>query len=186
MSTIGVILAGGLSTRMGQDKALMSMEGMRMADICMLDHISHVLTKTTVKEIVISRNDENGKYLSDIMPNKGPLSGIHSAAMHYRSDNLLIVPVDLPLIDHSTLEELINYGHRHRCNARYAAQSLPLYVNNTEALRQVLDHTLRATDSFSVDHFCRQFSLGELNLKKKLSLLNTNTPEQWQLAQQHF
>jgi molybdopterin-guanine dinucleotide biosynthesis protein A len=181
IATIGVILAGGLSSRMGQDKALM-----RMADTCMLDHISQVLNKTTVKEIVISRNDENGRYLSDIIPNKGPLSGIHSAAMHYPSDDLLIVPVDLPLIDRFTLEELINYGHRHRCNARYAGQSLPLYVNNTEALRQALDHTLRATNSFSVNRFCSHFSLGELNLEKKLSLLNINTPEQWQIAEQHF
>jgi molybdopterin-guanine dinucleotide biosynthesis protein A len=181
IATIGVILAGGLSSRMGQDKALM-----RMADTRMLDHISHVLKKTTIKAVVISRNDDNKRYLADIVPNKGPLSGIHSAAMHYPADNLLIVPVDLPLIDHLTLEALINYGSRHLCNARYTAQSLPLYVNNTDALRQTLDHTLRCTNSFSVDRFCSNFSLGELNLKRKLSLLNTNTPEQWQLAEQHF
>jgi molybdopterin-guanine dinucleotide biosynthesis protein A len=181
MATIGVILAGGLSSRMGQDKALMCIE-----DVCMLDHVFHELSQTAVRKTVISRNGNNSEYLSDLISNKGPLSGIHSAAMAYPSDNLLIVPVDLPLIDRLTLKELMEHGDRHQNNARYRHQCLPLFVHNTDAIRKTLDHTLRFTHSFSVDRFCGSFPLIELDVKKQLSLFNANTPEQWQFAKQHF
>jgi molybdenum cofactor guanylyltransferase len=186
MSTIAVILAGGLSSRMGQDKALLSMKGLHREDISLLDHIFQQLSQTSVRKTVINRNDNNGRYLPDLILNKGPLSGIHSAAMHYPSDNLLIVPVDLPLIDSLTLETLVAQGNHHQCNVRYVEQSLPLYLNNTDAIRKALDHTLRYTAQFSVDLFCSQFPLIELDVKKKLRLFNANTPEEWQLAQKHF
>jgi molybdopterin-guanine dinucleotide biosynthesis protein A len=181
MATIGVVLAGGFSSRMGKDKALLCIE-----NISMLDHVVCELNQTSVRKTVVCRNDNNNAHLPDLIPHKGPLSGVHSAAMQYPSENLLIVPVDLPLIDHLTLEALVKHGRRHQRNVRYAKQSLPLYINNTAALRKSLDHTLRCTNRFSVDRFCSHFPLTELEIKQPLTLFNTNTPEQWKQAKEHL
>lgn len=178
METTGVILAGGQSRRMRQDKALL-----RIARQTMLERTQSTLNQTSVSKVVVSRN--NGNHLSDIFPNKGPLSGIHSAAMRFPSFNLLIVPVDLPLIAVQDLQKLINAGVSNNCNIRYQQHSLPLYLQNTPLLRRALDYTLRFTSHFSVHHLCSHFPLTELPLTQPDNLLNSNTPEQWHKAIQH-
>lgn len=181
MKTIGVILAGGASSRMGRDKATLSIE-----QTTMLARTREILGKTRVSEVVISRNDGAPEHIVDLQPGKGPLSGIHSVAMRYPGHNLLLVPVDLPLMNVATLQYLLDSGLEHRQNARYGEHSLPLFLQNDAIMRDTLDYTLRCTNSFSVDRFCSRFPLLKLELERQSFLYNTNTPEQWRLAMQHF
>ncbi len=181
MKTIGVILAGGASRRMGQDKALLTIE-----ELTMLARTRKILECTNVDKVVTSRNDKQAGHISDLHPHKGPLSGIHSAAMRFPHANLLIVPVDLPLIDASTLNTLIDTARHSGKNACFSEHSLPLFLYNTESLRQALDYTLCCTDHYSVKEFCSNFPLIESTLSQQSSLFNTNTPAQWRFAMQHF
>lgn len=178
MESIGIILAGGQSSRMEQDKALLRIEHQTM-----LERTQHTLSQTSVIKVVISRNNDN--YLSDLVPHKGPLSGIHSAAMRFPRLNLLVVPVDLPFIDSQSLQKLIDVGNESHCNSRYQQHSLPLYLHNTQLMRRALDYTLRCSSRFSVHHFCSHFPLTELTLSQPDNLLNTNTPEQWHQAMRY-
>lgn len=181
MSIIGVILAGGASSRMGADKALLEIE-----DQSMLDRARHLLSLTSVTKIVISRNDDTKKYIPDLIPKKGPLSGIHSVAMRFPTSDLLIIPVDLPLLDAPTLQVLIDLGSASGLNVRYDKHSLPLFLHNRAKLRQTLDYTLRCTNCYSVARFCSHFAMQETHAKKQSPLFNANTPEQWRFAMQHF
>ena len=85
MNTIGVILAGGASSRMGQDKALLT-----ISQSTMLTRTYQLLLEASVSKVVISRNDGEAGHFPDLYPGKGPLSGIHSAAMRFPNKNLLI------------------------------------------------------------------------------------------------
>ena len=181
MMTIGVILAGGKSVRMGKDKALLNIE-----DQSMLARTYQTLSKTSVSKTVISRNDGLKGHFADIIGSKGPLSGIHSIAMRFPFSNLLIVPVDLPLMHVDALQALIDKGQDTRNNVRYGKHSLPLFLHNTKTLKQTLDYTLRCTNSYSVDGFCSHFPLVELHANKQSSLFNANTPDKWRAAMQHF
>lgn len=181
MKTIGVILAGGASSRMGRDKAMLSVD-----EQTMLTRTYETLSQTTVSKVVISRNDGEDCHIEDVYPNKGPLSGIHSAANRFPEYNLLIVPVDLPLMDVGTLQNLLSSGEECDTNTRYGKHSLPLYLRNNESTRQTLERTLLCTKSFSVDRFCAHFPLQEIALEQQSSLFNTNTPEQWRYAMEHF
>lgn len=181
MSTIGVILAGGASSRMGCDKAQLKINNQTM-----LARTCNIFGRTSVSKTVVSRNDDSKGHFSDIIPSKGPLSGIHSIAMRFPFSNLVVLPIDLPLIDVATVQNLIDNGESRSQNVRYAKQSLPIFLRNTETMRQTLDYTLRCTNNFSVAHFCSHFPMFELAVKAQSLLCNTNNPAQWRSALQHF
>jgi molybdopterin-guanine dinucleotide biosynthesis protein A len=166
---------------MGTDKALLSIEHQSM-----IARTRYLLKDTTLKCVVVSRNDGVKGHFSDIITGKGPLSGIHSMLMRFPFDNLLFLPVDLPLIDAATIQLLINTGEQHQQNTRFANGSLPLFIRNGPALRQVLEYTLRCTKHFAVRTFCEHFPIVEVENKIQSKLFNANTPEQWRFAMQHY
>ena len=96
MEEFGVsILAGGKSSRMGEDKGLMSLFGQSM--------ISYVIeqTKQLTSDIQIISNNGNYKKFGypvkkDLIANKGPLGGICTALTHSKFETNLIISCDIP------------------------------------------------------------------------------------------
>lgn len=181
MKTIGVLLAGGKSSRMGKDKALLTIEHSSM-----LTRSYQMLNQTSVSEVVISRNDGESGHFADIYPGKGPLSGIHSVAMRFVNADLLIMPIDLPLMNSETLQSLLDCGTSTGKNTRFGEHSLPLFLRNNDLTRQLLDYSLRCTNCYSVDRFCMHFPLNKINMIRQSPLFNANTPAQWRFIAQQF
>jgi molybdopterin-guanine dinucleotide biosynthesis protein A len=101
MSISGIVLAGGLSRRMGGiDKGLIN-----LADRPMIAHVLDRLAPQ-VDEILISANHDTDRYaefgfivLPDaIEGHAGPLAGLHRAMQIARHPLLLSVPCDSPLL----------------------------------------------------------------------------------------
>ncbi|PHV31966.1 molybdenum cofactor guanylyltransferase [Janthinobacterium sp. BJB312] len=97
----GLILAGGLGTRMGQrDKGMLPLHGQPLA--------RHVLQRLApqVGQLAISVHADAGDYASfglpvwpDSLPGQlGPLAGLHSGMQHASTPYLLTVPCDSPLL----------------------------------------------------------------------------------------
>jgi molybdopterin-guanine dinucleotide biosynthesis protein A len=181
IQTVGVVLAGGRSSRMGKDKALLEINASSM-----IDRTVRTLEETSVRKVVVSRNDGKAEHLADLIPNKGPLSGIHSVAARFPHLNLIVVPVDLPLIDAKTLQQLINNGQKAQKNVRYKKQNMPIYINNTAHFRKVIEDTLHSNESYSLRKLCSHFPIVELDSPNTFKMFNANTPEEWQFAKQHF
>ena len=87
-SVSGFILAGGLSTRMGRDKALLDWHG-----VPLLSHMIDLLQNAASPVQVVGRD-----HLPDRVPGRGPLSGIETALTITSTDRNLIFAVDLPLL----------------------------------------------------------------------------------------
>ena len=105
---VGVILAGGKSSRMGQDKAFLKLNGKPF-----IQHIAEELQKVFTKVIIVSNRIDPYKFLDlpiyeDVFKNCGPLGGIHSAFIHSRLDKLFIVSTDLPLINSAGIHYLLS------------------------------------------------------------------------------
>jgi molybdopterin-guanine dinucleotide biosynthesis protein A len=99
--TIGLILAGGRSTRMGgNDKVFIALKGKLL-----LAHLFDRL-KPQVDEVVINSNvgvERFHEFGTSVIPDilrgyLGPLAGIHAGLTAFPDDYLLTVAVDLPFI----------------------------------------------------------------------------------------
>ncbi len=101
----GVILAGGKSSRMGRDKALIEVDGTRMLDRTV------ELLRPHVREILVigdpeKHTAEHATTIADDEPGKGPLGGIVTAFKHARYVRLLVLACDLPSINDHLLVTL--------------------------------------------------------------------------------
>ena len=90
------VLAGGRSSRMGSDKALLPIGGMNLLQIAVVK--AKEVSPRTVIVGSRERYAQYGEVIDDIIPGCGPLSGIHAALSTTRSALNLILSVDMPLI----------------------------------------------------------------------------------------
>ncbi|HLK53159.1 MAG TPA: molybdenum cofactor guanylyltransferase [Candidatus Angelobacter sp.] len=92
----GFVLAGGKSTRMGQDKAAVMLHGRTL-----LEHTLAAL-RAVCRDIAILGKYElygtMGPVYEDIFPGCGPLSGIHAALTNSQTQFNLIIAVDTPFL----------------------------------------------------------------------------------------
>lgn len=108
-SVYGLVLAGGESRRMGQDKALLVRHGQSQ-----LAYLTELLGQVTERVFVSTRSaqqhdEERSRYdqIIDRYENIGPMAGILSALEEHPGVDWLVVACDLPNIDESTLRLLL-------------------------------------------------------------------------------
>jgi molybdopterin-guanine dinucleotide biosynthesis protein A len=105
-----LILTGGKSSRMGQDKALISHHS-----IPQYQYLADVCRGLGLEAFISCREDQQEQYTAsghhvivDTLNNQGPLGGIVSAFMKYPDNAWLILASDIPLLDMDVLNELIS------------------------------------------------------------------------------
>ena len=108
---LGLVLAGGQSRRMGQDKALLMREGQSQ-----LGYIASLVAQVTDGAYVSARSEqqddpERSRFpaIIDRYDNMGPVAGILSAMDEHPEADWLVLACDLPNIDEATLEYLLQH-----------------------------------------------------------------------------
>ena len=101
---IGVVLAGGLSTRLGQDKALVRLPG---SENSLLARTVALLQEVCGWAIVVGRQQPGFACVPDMAPGCGPVGGIATALEHCFGAACLVLSCDLPFMDKQVLETLI-------------------------------------------------------------------------------
>jgi phospholipid/cholesterol/gamma-HCH transport system ATP-binding protein len=101
------VLVGGKSSRMGADKAFLTLQGQTLLDRAL--GLAHSVSDDV--RIVTSRaSPDNEKFaaygpvVEDVYKDSGPLSGIHAALSANCHDFNLILAVDIPFISHDLLQ----------------------------------------------------------------------------------
>ncbi|WP_438863322.1 NTP transferase domain-containing protein [Neptunicella sp.] len=174
----GLVLAGGKSSRMGQDKAML-----RVNNETLLMRCRRILIETGAKQVMISRNDGNPQHIVDTFMGKGPLGGIHAAIEQTSTLPLLVLPVDLPLVSSQMLNKLVEEGFNQQTSCRYEKHNLPVFIFRPAELLTSLYHTLITDQDLSVGRFFAGFPIQNLPLKNPNALTNTNTLAEWQASQ---
>jgi len=99
------VLAGGRSSRMGSDKALLQFGGMSLLELALQTG------RAIAEEVYIvgprQRYQQYGEVIEDVYPNCGPLAGIHAALSATTTDLNLLLSVDMPLMPAKFLEWLL-------------------------------------------------------------------------------
>lgn len=139
-----VVLAGGQSSRMGKDKALLKLSNGRT----LLEQAKRVFAALRPPEGVellptlVSGARPGG--IPDRVPNAGPLGGLHAIARYLqqrepRCDGLLVVPVDMPLLRPALLEQLCAAGQAVEQAVCIGDFYLPCWLPLNDRSRKYLD-----------------------------------------------
>lgn len=110
----GVVLAGGRSSRMGSDKALLEWQGRPL-----LQHMQALLRTAGAGRVVVSGDYPGDDVVPDRFRDIGPLGGVASVAEALPDGVLLLVPVDMPLLTPALLATLVDGGGDCACIEGY-------------------------------------------------------------------
>jgi|SRR5215469_4176804 len=109
----GIILAGGQSRRMGQNKALLPHPGKQ--SITLVGHLTNILTTFCHEVLIVARNEAHSagytlpgvRVVFDRVPDHGPLMGIYSGLSAMTTQCALVVAVDMPFVQPALLAFLL-------------------------------------------------------------------------------
>lgn len=105
----GLVLSGGKSTRMGQDKG-----AIQYHDLPQREHLYNLLSKVCTRTFLSIRKDQTDEISTDMDTiidqdkYKGPFNGLLSAHSIYPEVAWFVIACDLPLIDLNAMNQLIN------------------------------------------------------------------------------
>jgi len=170
MSLGGLILAGGASTRMGRDKALLEADGATL-----LERAQALLAEAGCSRVLIAGRPDMDGGLPDLTPGAGPARAACDALLAMADAGLdlaLVVPVDMPLLTPQSLELLVAGAtagaaayERHPLPFCTRLQAQPLADAEPESMRALLQ--MLSVIWFPLDGMDERI------------FTNVNTPDDW-------
>jgi len=176
----GVVLAGGRSSRMGRDKALLSISG-----VSFLHRVTATLRQVLPGVVIISDRESEHRIpgftvYRDLLPDCGPLGGIHTALSKSTRPYAFVLSCDVPFASADLLREILDRARPgevtiagdgldvHPLLGIYPASLLPLLEEDLKAGRKKVGAFLARPD----------VPLAVLPLSHRShELRNINTPE---------
>lgn len=124
--TIGAILAGGSSSRMGRDKSTLVIEGAPF-----LERI-HGTMAGVFDEVIVCGGSEiplDGVLIPDECPGEGPVVGLLSALAIARGRAVFVMAVDMPVVTPDAIRAVVEPGVKDAMVriARVAGEDQPLF-----------------------------------------------------------
>lgn len=179
--TVGVVLAGGESSRMGSDKAALCVsEGTHKKPLTLLHLAREQLARLCLDQVYVSGAKHGG--FADHLMQKGPvgglLSSIHAIGLA-NGDRIVVVPVDMPSIPKSVFEKLIAYADKNLRSAYMQGSLFPFVLAIDCKIVQTLHATLQEGGSLSIVQMLNAFHavpLASTIAQKKALSININTP----------
>jgi molybdopterin-guanine dinucleotide biosynthesis protein A len=177
-----IILAGGKSSRMGQDKGLMLLNGKYF-----VQHVIDAVSSLASDIIIVSNQSEyevlGYRVEKDIIKENGPLAGIYTGLVYSQHNINIVLSCDVPLISTKMLEFLLNH------NSESYDVTLPSFQNKIHYLIGVYHKRC-------AEPFMHELRKGQLRVKTALEkvivnivntnhfhageFLNINTPQEFQ------
>lgn len=143
-----VVLAGGKSSRMGQDKAFVQVGGQTMIEL--------ILKKLTalfcLPPIVISNAPDKYADLDvrverDRLPDKGPLSGIHAGLYYAPSPFIFVFGCDMPLLNAAFIRQMTTQAEGYDLLvSEYGGYYHPLHAIYSQCCLQPIEAMLKQDD----------------------------------------
>ena len=114
-SITGIVLAGGRSSRMGKDKALLPLPGSQA--VTFVEHLASVLVACCTEIVIVARDQAHAAGYSlpgvrvayDKVPDYGPLMGLYSGLSEIHTSHALVVAVDMPFVQPALLSLLLTH-----------------------------------------------------------------------------
>lgn len=190
MSKTAIILAGGKSSRMGEDKALM-----RFGDRPLLQRVVDELRPHFEDLILVTNHPErymaipDVRLVTDVHPGQGPLGGIYAGLLASRGRHNLVVGCDMPFLNHLLLDYLWSLRTWGDVVVPLTAEALsPMCAIYDREVLPVIAEALAAGERKVMGlfprlevHYVREDELRPYDPELR-SLANLNTPEDYRQA----
>lgn len=196
----GVILAGGKSRRMGENKALM-----RLGDNSLIGHVIHRMCLVTNELLLITNSPAEYAHLDvpmhgDILPGTGALGGIYTGLKRASHNTVLCVACDSPFVEPKLLTYLVSVLGEYDAVMPYTHREIHASHNDVQITLQTLcaaysKRCLPIIKSMLRDSELRVHALQERAHIKRvspevwqafdpegMSFFNINTPEDFESA----
>lgn len=183
MKFSGIILAGGKSSRMGQDKAMLSLNGKPM-----IQHVSEMMRGICDEIIIASNNPEHEHYgdlrVADQWKDVGPLAGIQAGLQAAQHENCFVISCDTPFVTIEVLSTLASHSKNHSIIvARNNDRIQPLIgVYTKRVLHKITAYLNQDTSDRSLRTLLEQSDAHIVDFTEAFNKAfeNINTPEEWQ------
>lgn len=174
-----VILAGGKSSRMGSCKAELPWGGKTL-----VEHQVNKISALGISDIMVSgysRPVTGTRFVPDIYPEKGPLSGIHACLCAAKSAACFVISVDAPLFSPDEMKLLIKAhlaGDSPITVAEHRGTLEPLIGVYDSSLSDAAEEILQGANT-SVKHLLDQIGFAVCEFSDENSVRNCNTPDEY-------
>lgn len=175
---LGVLLAGGQSSRMGRDKALLDWHGQPL-----IEHQLATLREAGVDALRVSGERPSHHGVADLASQLGPVGGLMSVAASVTGEaELLVIPVDMPRLSGALLQRL-RMERRQARSLAFAEHVLPWRFRLDAASRALLlalasSAAPRARSLRALQAAMETEALA-LSKDEAAQLVDCNTPELW-------
>ncbi|HEY7339865.1 MAG TPA: molybdenum cofactor guanylyltransferase [Ktedonobacterales bacterium] len=187
--TIGVILAGGRSRRMGENKAEMIFGGEPL-----LTRVARRLSPAVDELLIIGPQSlaslaPHARVVEDALPAIGPLGGLYTALTSTPSARIFLVACDMPFVSPGLAQAMLALAETREdadavtLNAHDRAQ--PLHAVYSRRSLPAVERALNAKDH-SLHALLAQLAVVAIDMETvrredpdSLSTFNVNTPDDW-------
>jgi molybdopterin-guanine dinucleotide biosynthesis protein A len=184
-----VILAGGRSTRIGRNKALLDFGGEPL-----IGRIYRILQEA-FEQVYISANDKDtytflgAPIIQDVFPGGGSLAGIHSGLLSCPSQYCFFVACDMPFLSIDLVRYLYKIRNDHDVVIPVTSVGYePLHAFYSRRCLSYVQKQLEKNNLKIIDFFpqvkVREVSGEELRIydPNEISYFNINTADKYELA----
>jgi molybdopterin-guanine dinucleotide biosynthesis protein A len=186
----GIILAGGKSIRMGQDKAFIEING-----VPIILRVFAVLDRLFRETIIVASQKEtyaelNIPVYSDLVPGQGALGGLYTGLLHSTFPYSFCVACDMPFLDRALIEYLLTRIDQYDAVVPRTSDGLqPLHAIYSKQCLEPIRHLLDLEKTKIMDFYplirlqiVHEKDFLTLDPERK-SFTNVNTPEELQRLQ---
>ena len=193
---LGVILAGGKSSRFGSNKSLSNLSNSKL-----IEHVINKINKHFTEILIISNDSKlildypNIKIIKDCKEGYlGPLVGVLSAMKYANQNNkynwVITFPCDTPFFDETIIEKLIQKTSSKNKKIFLIKEKKQRHnifgiwsTSLEKTLEQDLNNNFRKVDLWAYKIGCTYI---EKDIKKENEFLNINTKEDLELAERIY
>ena len=181
---VGVLLAGGKSSRFGSNKALTKLAGKAM-----IEYPAGILAELFENRLLITNTPAEYAFLGwpmvgDIYPDAGPLAGIHAALRSVTSPLIFLAGCDMPFLDKTLISYLCSLAEGYDVVVPRTANSLePLHAIYRRSIVEVIEKNL-ARGKRKIHQVFSELKIREVSEAEMLavtgdlvSFRNINNPE---------
>ena len=176
----GVILAGGKSRRMGQNKALLP-----LGEDSLIEHVIRRMRGVTDELLLITNAPAEYAHLGlpmhrDMIPDAGALGGIYTGLMSASHDAVLCVACDSPFLQPKLLSYLISVLGEYDAVMPYTCKEIPTSDSNNQITLQTLCAAYSKRCLPVIEQMLQESELRVYALQERANIL-TLAPEIWKL-----